>query len=137
MIETNGFAGPQAYIPLLPYLDMVLIDFKTINPIQHEKLTGKPLDSVLDSIRFFYEKGKLQAVQQVIVPGYTDDDHRIQQTAQFLCGINPDIRLKLLRFRSHGVSGSALEWQSPSDETMDFLVRTAHINGLTFVERSL
>jgi pyruvate formate lyase activating enzyme len=137
LIETNGFIGPQAYEPLLPHLDLVLIDLKSIDPATHEKLTGKSLHPVMASIRFFAETGKLFAVQQVIVPGFTDNIQHMQATAQFLNGISADIHLKLLRFRPHGTSGDALEWKSPSDVTMNLLVNTARSSGLQNVERSL
>jgi pyruvate formate lyase activating enzyme len=137
LIETNGFCGPCAYQPLLPCLDMALVDLKSIHPERHAQLTGKSLETVKDSIRFFAEQGKLYAVQQVIVPGFTDRQEEMRQTAQFLAGIDPEIRLNLLRFRPHGTSGAAAQWQSPSDETLETLVAVARANGLQHVNRSL
>lgn len=137
LIETNGYAGPQAYQPLLPVLDMAMVDLKAGDPETHEKLTGKPLAPVLDTIRFLHAQGKLYAVQQVIAPGFTEDEDSLRRAAQFLAGIDPGIRLRLLRFRPHGVSGAAAEWLSPSDDSMDNLVAVARENGLTQVERSL
>ena len=137
LIETNGFAGPQAYQPLMPYLDMAIVDLKSIYPEKHKELTGKALDTVLESIQYFASKGNLTAVHQVIVPGFTEDDEQVRQTAQFLAAIDPQSALSLLCFRPHGTSGEARQWQSPSDETMDNLVEIAKANGLIHVERSL
>ncbi|MDK2979777.1 MAG: pyruvate formate lyase activating enzyme [Chloroflexota bacterium] len=137
LIETNGFAGPQAYTELLPWLDMALVDLKCSDPRKHLELTSRPLDSVLESIRFFAANGKLRAVQQVIAPAFTDQQEDMQRTAGILAGIDPDIRLRLLRFRPHGTSGLATDWQSPGDECMDALVQCAHTSGLRSVERSL
>ncbi len=137
LIETNGFAGPQAYTAMLPWLDMAMLDLKCSHPRKHEKLTGQPLDSVLESMRFFAAQGKLQQVQQVIVPGFTDSVEDMQRTAKLLAGVDPEIRLRLLRFRPHGANGPSAEWQSPTDEHMDTLVETARGCGLKEVERSL
>jgi len=137
LIETNGYAGGQAYAPLLPFLDMAMVDLKAIDLRKHAQLTGKPLEPVLESIRYLHEQGKLYAVQQVIVPGFSADEADVRRTARFLAGIDARIRLRLLRFRPHGASGAAAGWASPSDESMDNLVEIAKAAGLTQVERSL
>ena len=137
LIETNGFAGPQAYTDMLPWLDMAMVDLKCSDPEKHIELTGQPLETVLESIRFFATQGKLQQVQQVIAPAYTDQAADMRRTAGLLAGIDPSIRLRLLRFRPHGTSGPAAQWQSPDDERMDILVETARGCGLATVERSL
>jgi YjjW family glycine radical enzyme activase len=137
LIETNGHAGPQAYLPLLENLDMAIVDLKAIDPQRHSELTGGDLAPTLETIHFLHEKKKLYSVQQVVVPGYTDSQESVAATARFLSGIDPRIRLKFLRFRPHGTSGSAETWLSPLDETMDRLVQAALQAGLLQVERSL
>jgi pyruvate formate lyase activating enzyme len=137
LIETNGDAGPPSYLPLLEHLDLAIVDLKAMDPQRYRDLTGGKLASTLDTIRFLHEKGKLHSVQQVVVPGFTDSEASASASARFLAGIHPRIRLKFLRFRPHGTSGSAETWSSPSDETMDRLVQAALRAGLLQVERSL
>jgi len=137
LIETNGQVGASAYRPLLPYLDMALVDLKTIDPCLHLQLTGRPLEPTLESIHFLHDEGKLYAVQQVIVPGYTDCIDHAAATARFLADINPAIRLKFLRFRPHGTRGEAQNWASPNQDTLDLLIRTARAGGLENVTCSL
>lgn len=137
LIETNGFAGPDAYLPLLEHLDMAIVDLKAIDPERHRELTGSDLAPILETIRFLHEKGKLYSVQQVIVPGFTDSESNAAETAHFLAGIDPHIRLKFLRFRPHGTFGEALDWSSPTDEVMERAVHAARSAGLLQVDRSL
>ncbi len=137
LIETNGHAGPQAYLSLLNILDMAIVDLKGIDPKRHLDLTGRELAPTLETIRFLYEEKKLHAVQQVVVPGFTDSEASAIATARFLISIDSQIRLKFLRFRPHGTSGPAGKWSSPSDEVMDRMVQTALQAGLEQVERSL
>ena len=137
LIETNGFAGPQAYTDMLPWLDMAMVDLKCSDSKKHLELTGQPLDSVLESIRFFTAQGKLHRVQQVIAPAFTDQAEDMRHTATLLADIDPNIQLRLLRFRPHGARGPAAAWQSPSDERMDALLESARGCGLAVVERSL
>ena len=136
LIETNGYAGPQSYLPLINDLDMAIVDLKAFDHQRHRDLTGRDLASVLETIRFLHDRGKLYAIQQVVVPGYTDSDASASATARWLADIDPNIRLKFLRFRPHGTSGPAAKWRSPSNEVMDQLVHTALQAGLIHVERS-
>lgn len=137
LIETNGYAGPQAYRQLLQNLDMAIVDLKAIDLQRHRDLTGGDLQPTLDSIRFLHDRKKLHSIQQVVVPGFTDSEASASATARFLAGIDPEIRLKFLRFRPHGTSGPAEAWSSPSDEVMDRMVQAALQAGLVQVEHSL
>ncbi len=137
LIETNGFAGPEAYRPLLKTLDMTIIDLKDPDSQRYQALTGGGLLPTLETIRFLHGMGKLYTVQQVVAPGYTDSEASAAATASLLVDIDPQIRLKFLRFRPHGTSGQAETWASPSDEVMDQMVNAALQAGLKQVERSL
>lgn len=137
LIETNGYAGPHAYQRMLEHLDMAIVDLKAIDSESHRKLTGCDPAPVLETIRFLHERGKLHSVQQVIVPGYTDSEASAAETARFLAGIDPHIRLKFLRFRPHGTYGEALKWPSPTDEIMERAMQAARDAGLLEVYRSL
>jgi len=137
LIETNGYAGPHSYLLLLDHLDTAIVDLKAMEPRQYLDLTGGELAPTLETIHFLHEKNKLHSVQQVVVPGFTDSEASAEATARFLAGIDPEIRLKFLRFRPHGTIGQAETWSSPSDEGMDRLVQIALDSGLLHVERSL
>ena len=69
--------------------------------------------------------------------GHTDNVDNIAATAKFLAGINPMIRLQLVKFRSHGTTGDAKNWQSPTDKSMNSLSSIAKDNGLVNVSVSL
>jgi YjjW family glycine radical enzyme activase len=136
-MESNGFIEIEEIKPLLPFLDMVQVDLKAFDNDLNLSLTGYPVQPVKESIRFYEETGKLFAVQQVIVSGYTENTKKIANTAKFLAGINPMIRLQLVKFRSHGTTGEAKNWQSPTDESMNNLSSIAKDNGLVNVSVSL
>ena len=136
LIETNGFAGPEAYIPLLPYLDMALVDLKIMDEQKHKQLTGHEITNVLQTIRSLHISDKLKGVNEVIIPGF-HTEAEVARAASFLAEIDPAIPFRLLRFRPHGTSGPALGWESPSEEKMDRFVALAQAQGLQNVSRSL
>jgi pyruvate formate lyase activating enzyme len=137
LMETNGYIDSEYVKPMLPYLDMVQVDLKACEDEIHRTLTGNPNQPVKDSIRFYAEKGVLYSVQQVIVNQYTNSPEQVAATAEFLSGINPDIRLQLVKFRPHGTAGEAKSWLSPTDEQMKRLSETASVYGLNYVHVSL
>ncbi len=136
LIETNGYTGPEAYSNLLPVLDMALVDLKIMHTSKHKQLTGQDFSKVLETIRYLQGNGKLQGVNEVIIPGFhTDED--ITCAAGFLAELDPAIPFRLLRFRPHGTTGGALGWESPSENAMDRFVKLAQQQGLKNVSRSL
>ncbi len=137
LIESNGFFQPSRLEPLLPVLDYAIIDLKAWDEDLHRRLTLQPNGYVKDTIRFLAAHGKLHAVQQVVVPSFTDTEDNAAKTARFLTDIDPSIPLQFLRFRAHGTRGSALTWDSPSDELLERLVSTAQREGLEVVSRSM
>ena len=56
LIETNGHAGPQAYLPFLENLDMAIVDLKAIDPQRHRDLTGGELAPTLETRSVFCMK---------------------------------------------------------------------------------
>jgi YjjW family glycine radical enzyme activase len=136
-IETNGGVGSEVIEALLPDLDYVMVDLKAYDPEIHRALTGRGNAQTLETIRQVAEAGKLHMVRTTVVPGYTDGESQITDIAHFLADLDPEIHLRLLRFRPHGTRGIAATWESPSDAVMDRLVETAKAAGLVQVDRSL
>lgn len=136
-IETNGGVSGEVLDRLLPDLDYVMVDLKAFAPEMHQALTGRGNSQTLDSLRVISDAGKLHMVRTTVVPGYTNSKENIAATAKFLASLDPQIHLRLLRFRSHGTRGEAAFWESPSEEKMDQLVEIAQSNGLLNVDRSI
>ena len=137
LIETNGTHAGDAMGPAMPYLDLVQVDVKAMDAEHHLELTGKPLEPVLEAVRFYHLAGKLFSIQQVIVQGFTASKEQVLKLADFLAAIDPTIPLRLVRFRAHGTLAPAASWDSPEDALMDRLVTAAKSRGLLNVTKSL
>lgn len=135
-IETNGGVGSEIIGSLLPDLDYFMVDLKAFDREIHMALTGQDNAQTLETIRQVADVGKLYMVRTTVVPGYTDGASQITDIARFLADINPEIHLRLLRFRAHGTRGVAATWESPSDAVTDRLVEAAKAAGLINVDRS-
>jgi pyruvate formate lyase activating enzyme len=87
---SNGNATPEALEYLRPWLDLYKVDLKSFNDRHYRELGGR-LEPILDSLRRIYAMGFWLEVVTLVVPGFNDSDEELEQIAEFLAGISPDI----------------------------------------------
>jgi len=108
-IETCGYANPEHLSAALRYTDLVLYDFKHINPDIHKKLTGVDNRLILDNaVRTVRELGKPLVGRVPIVPGYNDDPDNVAGIAMFIAReLGRDVKVHLLPYNPLGESKNA------------------------------
>ena len=114
-IDSNGNAPQEVWIQLAPFTDGVMLDLKALDDAKHIELTGNSNVVVLDSIRYLDSIAKLYEVRLLLVPGQNDSDRELIDTAVWLRGINPEMRIKINAFKTHGVRALARQWPEASD----------------------
>lgn len=107
-LDSNGMAPISLWKTVLDLVDGVMIDLKALDSQVHRELTGQDNQRVLSSIRFLNTHGKLFEVRLLIIPEFTSSLEQITETAKYLAQINPEMRIKLIGFRHHGVRPSQL-----------------------------
>jgi pyruvate-formate lyase-activating enzyme len=117
-IDSNGNAPQQVWDSLAPFTDGVMLDLKALDDASHIALTGSSNAVVLESIKYLDSINKLFEVRLLLVPGQNDSDEELIKTAIWLKGINPDMKIKINAFKSHGVRASAKDWPEVSDEDL-------------------
>ena len=125
-IDSNGNAPVEVWKTLAPMTDGIMLDLKALNDPKHIELTGISNSAVLDSISYLDSIGKLYEVRLLLVPGQNDSDKELIDTAMWLRGINPEMRIKINAFKTHGVRALARQWPEVSDEDL------AHYKMLVF-----
>ena len=96
VLVTNGMANPEVLRDLLPAIDALNIDLKTIHADQYKRIGGD-LNTVLENIRLSAESAHVE-VTTLIVPGFNDDDAEMTELAGTLAAIDPEIPLHVTRF---------------------------------------
>jgi len=129
LIDSNGTIDFSQYPELMAYTDGVMLDVKSWSPEVFTSLTGADNSIVKRNLVYLAETGKLEEVRIVCLPGYVDAEEAIDGIASVLTDEKP--RLKLIRFRNHGVSGPLANAQSPSDAYMSSLADRARALGFT------
>ena len=105
--------------------DLVLLDLKLIDSVEHRLLTGADNANVLDCARFLDEIAKPVWIRHVLVPGVTDGDGRLRRLGAFVRSLGNVERVEVLPYHTLGVAkwkalglDYALEGVEPPTEEM-------------------
>ena len=114
-IDSNGNITQAIWDLLAPYTDGIMLDLKALDDATHFALTGSSNSIVLDSIKYLDSISKLYEVRLLLVPGHNDSDDALIKTAVWLKSINPNMKIKINAFTSHGVRASARGWPEANE----------------------
>jgi pyruvate formate lyase activating enzyme len=87
---------------LMQYTDLLLMDIKHIDPVEHRRLTGQPNDNILEMFRYLSEIGKPIWIRYVLVPGITDDDGYLRRTRDFISTLRNVKKIEVLPYHPMG-----------------------------------
>lgn len=96
-LVTNGYISEKPLRSLLPYVDAMNIDLKTFNDKSYKKMCGGSLKPVLNTIEIAASVCHVE-VTTLLVSGQNDNLDEIEEIANFLSEINPNIPLHLSRY---------------------------------------
>jgi pyruvate formate lyase activating enzyme len=105
VLVTNGYANPDYFLKLLPYIDAMNIDLKSINPEFYKKIGGN-LEIIQNNIRAAVKRnGPVPDEGQchveltcLLIEGENDSEDEMEEMAAFIAGISPDIPFHISRF---------------------------------------
>lgn len=115
-IDSNGNATREVWDELVPVTDGVMLDLKALDDELHRSFTGQSNGNVLRSIEHLARLGKLYEVRLMLVPGLNDGDEQLRDTAAWLLGVDPDLRVKVNHFHAHGTRNPASSWPEADDD---------------------
>ncbi len=106
VLVTNGMASPGTLSELLPAIDALNIDLKTIRADRYAKIGGD-LETVLENISLSSRTAHVE-VTALIVPGFNDSPEEMEELAGVLQAIDPEIPLHVTRFFPAGEMTDAM-----------------------------
>lgn len=96
VMVTNGTAEPWVLEKLLPYIDAMNIDLKTVSRENYRKLSGD-LDTVMNFITRSAENCHVE-LTTLAVPGISDSVEDMEKEAKWIADIDPEIPLHITRY---------------------------------------
>lgn len=89
---------------LLKVTDLVMLDIKHIDPVEHQKLTANPNSGILAFARHLDEKHIPVWIRHVVVPGITDNPDYLYQLGRFIGTLSNVKALDVLPYHDMGKS---------------------------------
>ncbi len=122
VLDTSGYASPEAVERVIPLVDMVLLDIKLIDREAHKRWTGVDNDRILSNAKRFMESVETR-VSLPLIPGANADDDNLDATASFVAAsggkwvdINPFHSLGESKYKLLGIPSPYEEFEPISDE---------------------
>lgn len=138
-IETSGYASWSSFERVLPHLDLVLFDIKSMDPEEHVRLTGASNEPVLRNARRIAKYATPLIIRVPIIPGYTDSQRNIESIAKFAKELGTVAQIELLPY--HQLGERKYEWlereyplkrvQPPTQEHVESLGEIMMQHGLS------
>ena len=97
VLVTNGYVNEAPLRELLPVIDAMNIDVKSMSPEFYRKVCGGRLEDVLRTVEIAAGKCHVE-VTNLIIPGYNDGEKDIVRLVEWLAGVNPSIPLHFSRY---------------------------------------
>jgi pyruvate formate lyase activating enzyme len=84
-LETCGHVKWEIFEEVLKFVDLLLYDFKHMDPVKHKKYTGVSNRLILDNARRASHKLSIPMWARIpVIPGYNDSAENIEATAKFI-----------------------------------------------------
>lgn len=97
VLVTNGYIAPEPLRELLPYVDAMNIDLKSMDPEFYRRICGGELAPVLDTIRESVQSTHVE-ITNLLVTGENDSDESIRDIVDFVAKVDPSTPLHFSRY---------------------------------------
>ncbi len=101
-LDTSGAIATRGALNALDNTDLVLLDIKSIDAVQHKELTGVKMNNTLKCLEYLEKNNIPTWVRHVIVPGWTDNDTLLKKLADFLVPYQCVEKVELLPYHDMG-----------------------------------
>lgn len=113
VLVTNGYINEKPLKELLPLIDALNVDLKSMDDDFYKKNCKGKLSFVLRTIELAYQHGCHLEVTNLIIPTMNDSDEQIQRLIDFVAGLSDRIPLHFSRyFPAHKMNISATPLQT-------------------------
>ena len=96
-LVTNGYVNPEPLAELLPWIDAMNLDIKSMDPDFYKKICKSSLAPVLQTARMASERTHLE-ITNLLIPGLNDAPEWIEKLADFVAGLNDKTPLHFSRY---------------------------------------
>lgn len=103
-LDTSGAIFTAPVRGALDATDLVLLDIKSIDHMQHKELTGANINNTLKCLDYLEGNNIPVWIRHVVMPGWTDNDVLLNKLANFLKTYKCIEKVELLPYHKMGVN---------------------------------
>lgn len=139
-LDTCGHAPWETMRQVLEYVDLVLYDFKHMDPTEHDRYTGVSNEMMLENAKRIHRLAIPMLARVPVIPGYNDAAENLVATARFIATelgdsttvhLLPYHRLGETKYERMEQPDKSIAAQPPSDEHMEETRKVFESFGLT------
>lgn len=97
VLVTNGFINPEPLRELLPYIDAMNVDLKSMDPEFYRRICGGELAPVLRTIEQAHGRCWVE-ITNLVIPGLNDSPQQQQALVDWVADLDPKMPLHLSRY---------------------------------------
>lgn len=128
-IETSGYFNFDEMLTILKRMDLIFMDLKHMNTIQHKKFTGVYNEKILENMKRLKETGAKIVIRIPVIEGVNAYEENIFESGEFVKKYLPNARMELLPYHKFGFGKyQALsldlpqsDFQTPTKQKMEYL----------------
>ncbi|MGK7394159.1 MAG: glycyl-radical enzyme activating protein [Candidatus Cyclobacteriaceae bacterium M3_2C_046] len=80
-LDTSGYARPDQFEKILPFVDLFLFDYKETDPNRHHEFTGVNQQLILRNLDLIIKNKAKVRLRCPVVPGFNDSDQHLKGIA--------------------------------------------------------
>lgn len=120
LIDTNGTIDLTQHPNLINLCDGVMLDIKEWDKQRFFDIVGYDNKNVVKNLLYLYQCKKIEELRIVCLEKIANAHYILENILYQLKDVN-DIKLKLIKFRNHGVKTKLSQYPTPSEKYMDEL----------------
>ena len=97
VLVTNGYVCPEPLSEILPFVDAMNIDLKSMDPAFYRKICGGTLDPVLATIRTAAKATHVE-LTALLYTGHNDEEEQVRKGIDFIVETDREIPLHISRY---------------------------------------
>lgn len=97
VLVTNGYVSEKPLMELLPLIDAMNVDIKSMRPDFYTKVCGGKLDDVLATVERASGSCHIE-ITNLVITGYNDTDDDFRELTDWIASVNPRMPLHFSRY---------------------------------------
>ncbi|MCF8226404.1 MAG: glycyl-radical enzyme activating protein [Bacteroidales bacterium] len=121
-LDTSGYAEPSHFLEVIPFTDLILLDYKESDPELHRQFTGQTNEMIMKNLKHFEKEGCNVILRCPLVPDLNDRPDHFESIASIAKQYHSVKEIHILPYHSmgsgkaeqHGIVSKKMKYREPT-----------------------